>query len=124
MKCNIRIGDYPPALIEDVQQNGIIQVKISLEMLHDFQIVFDHFVCSRHCRLNRCLIIQSSTPFFGRICHLSYLFWRLQSWKEYIGQALVFLWSSAIRENFNFYFSSVSASVNKILSLDGTLGAR
>ena len=31
----------------------------------------------------------------------------LQSWKKYLRQALVFMWNSALRENFNFCISGV-----------------
>ena len=30
-----------------------------------------------------------------------------QSWTKYIRQTLVFMWNSALWENFNFYFSAV-----------------
>ena len=30
-----------------------------------------------------------------------------QSFKEYLRQTLVFMWNSALREKFNFYFSGV-----------------
>ena len=36
-----------------------------------------------------------------------------QSWKKYMRQTLFFLWNSAIRENFNFYFSAYFLLVSK-----------
>ena len=35
-----------------------------------------------------------------------------------------FMSNSAIRGNFNFYFSAVSASIKNILNLEGRLGTR
>ena len=32
--------------------------------------------------------------------------WETQSWEKYARQILVFVWNSAVREMFNFYFSA------------------
>ena len=44
--------------------------------------------------------------------------------KKYMRQTLVFMWNSAIRETFNFYFSAVFAIIQTNLSLEWRLGTR
>ena len=39
--------------------------------------------------------------------HIGSICMRLQSFKKYLRQSLVFMWNIAIREKFNFYFSVV-----------------
>ena len=48
----------------------------------------------------------------------------LQSWTKYMRQTLVFIWNSAIQENFNFYSSAVFCYYQKTFSLGGRLGTR
>ena len=48
----------------------------------------------------------------------------LQSLTKYLIQNLVFIWNSALREKFNFYFSAVFASIDKIFILGGKIGTR
>ena len=48
----------------------------------------------------------------------------VQSWKKYMRQTLVFMGDSAIRENFNFFFSAVFCWYQKHFSLGGRLGTR
>ena len=44
--------------------------------------------------------------------HIKHLRWiilwkKLQPWTKYLKQTLDFMWNTALRENFNFYFSAV-----------------
>ena len=48
----------------------------------------------------------------------------LQPWRKYLREALFFMWNTALRENYNFYFLSVFASIDKIFILGGRLGTR
>ena len=52
------------------------------------------------------------------------IFTKLQPFTKYLRLTLVFLWNSALREKFNFCFSRVFASIDKISILAGRLGAR
>ena len=47
----------------------------------------------------------------------------LRSWRGYVGQALVFMWNSAMRESFNFYFSAVFCLCRGIFGMGGGAGA-
>ena len=48
----------------------------------------------------------------------------LQPWTRYMRQCLVFVCNSAIRENFNFYFSAVFCYYQRNFSLEGRLETR
>ena len=56
----------------------------------------------------------SSMTHSGKRCDLLY---RLQSFTKHLRQTLVLMWNSEIQESFNFYFSAVFASINKIFGI-------
>ena len=48
----------------------------------------------------------------------------LQPFTKYLRQALVFMWNTALRENFNFFFSSFLLILTKKFILEGRLATR
>ena len=48
----------------------------------------------------------------------------LQSFTRCLRLTLIFVWNSALRKKFNFYFSRFFASINKIFILTGGMGTR
>ena len=59
----------------------------------------------------------------GYCNHVMTLLLEPQSFIKYLRLTLVFMWSSALREKFNFCFSRAFASIDKISILTGRLGA-
>ena len=45
------------------------------------------------------------------------MLYRLQSFTKNLRRTLVLMWNSEVQENFNFYFSAVFASINKIVGI-------
>ena len=70
---------------------------------------------------NRIVLVRVASALFKKLLPAQSI---LQSFARYLGLTLVFVLNSALQEKFNFCFSRVFASIDKIFSLAGKLGTR